>query len=45
MGLTNNSTGNNILNDDLLELKDKCDYVVGLSRKSKCTVKVVYLMH
>lgn len=31
MGLTNNSTGNNILNDNLLELKEKCDYVVGLS--------------
>ncbi len=31
MGLTNTSTGNTILNSDLLELKDKCDYVVGLS--------------
>ena len=44
MGLTNTSTGNNILNSDLLELKNKCDYVVGLSRKSKCTERVVYLM-
>lgn len=34
MGLTNSSTGNKLLNNDLLELKDKCDYVVGLSRKS-----------
>lgn len=34
MGLTNRSTGNNLLNDDLLELREKCDYVVGLSRKS-----------
>lgn len=45
MGLTSSSTGNKLLSGDLLELKDKCDYVVGLSRKSKCTVKVVYLMH
>lgn len=44
MGLTNNSTGNKLLSSNLLELKNKCDYVVGLSRKSKCTVKVVYLM-
>lgn len=44
MGLTNSSTGNKILNNNLLELKEKCNYVVGLSRKPKCTEKVVYLM-
>jgi hypothetical protein len=45
MGLTNTSTGNTLLSSDLLELKNKCNYVVGLSRKSKCTEKAVYLMH
>lgn len=45
MGLTNSSTGNKLLSGDLLELKDKSDYVVGIARKSKCTEKVVYLMH
>lgn len=32
MGLTNSSTGNKVLSEDLTELKSKCDYVVGLSR-------------
>lgn len=45
MGLTNSSTGNKLLNSDLIELKEKCNYVVGLSRKSKCAERVVYLMH
>ena len=36
MGLTGTSTGNKILNEDIEELKEKCNYVVAIARKSKC---------
>jgi hypothetical protein len=44
MGLTTSSTGNKLLSSELLDLKNKCNYVVGLSRKSKCAEKAVFLM-
>ena len=31
MGLTSNSTGNNLLNNDFENLKKDCDFVVGLA--------------
>ena len=31
MGLSRTSTGNNLLNDDFQELKNKCDFTVALA--------------
>ena len=31
MGLTNNSTGTNLLNDDFTSLKNKCDYTIAIA--------------
>lgn len=31
MGLTTNSTGTNLLNDDFALLKNKCDYTIAIA--------------
>ena len=31
MGLTNNSTGTNLLNEDFENLKDSCDFTIALA--------------
>lgn len=36
MGLTNSSTGTNLLNDDLYELKNKCKYTIAIGREPQC---------
>lgn len=36
MGLTSSSTGTKVLNEDIEEMKEKCDYVIAIARKSKC---------
>lgn len=33
MGLTSSSTGKVLLNDDIEELKNKCDYTIAIARK------------
>ncbi len=35
MGLTGNSTGSKVLNEDIESLKEKCDYTIAIARKSK----------
>ena len=34
MGLTSTSTGNKVLNEDIEDLKEKCDYTIAIARKS-----------
>lgn len=36
MGLTNNSTGAKVLDEDIEEMKEKTDYTIAIARKSKC---------
>ncbi len=36
MGLTGNSTGSKVLNEDIELLKEKCNYTIAIARKSKC---------
>lgn len=36
MGLTSNSTGNKVLNEDMQEMKERADYTIAIARKSKC---------
>ena len=34
MGLTGASTGSKVLDEDIELLKEKCDYVIAIARKS-----------
>ena len=36
MGLTSASTGVKILNEDIENMKKKCNYTIAIARKSKC---------
>ena len=31
MGLTSSSTGTNLLNEDIIKLKESCDYTISLA--------------
>lgn len=42
MGLTNSSTGTQLLEDDFKNLKNENGYTIALSRKSKCR-KIYYI--
>jgi hypothetical protein len=36
MGLTSNSTGNKVLNEDMQAIKEKAEYTIAIARQSKC---------
>ncbi len=36
MGLTSNSTGNKVLNEDMQAMKEKAEYTIAIARQSKC---------